>query len=329
MKRANTIMNSRNPYEKRRNRKKRLIQKIKRTLWTLSAIILAFASGYLFGTKKVDETTNSFDPVTEQEKEQYTSVQVAKDIVNAKNEDLIVSAPIDYSQTEVIQKLNSFVDDERYETILNNLDIYPDALLKNLVNNPEMLSFVADYPNLSANPPKGILKQVELEEKCPLFLQWDERWGATSYGDESNIAVSGCGPTALSMVIVGLKHNQEATPDSIANFAMDSGYYMAGTGTKWTLMTEGAAKYGIDSQPLESEKDIMENSLDEGAFLICSMSKGDFTTSGHFIVIYDYDKEGFKINDPFCLYRSKQVWTYDQLKDQIKSIWELKNNNKA
>ena len=33
----------------------------------------------------------------------------------------------------------------------------------------------------------------------PLFLQWDERWGYRSYGGDF-LAVTGCGPTALSMV---------------------------------------------------------------------------------------------------------------------------------
>lgn len=320
-------MNSRNTNERRRNKKKRAVRKIKRALWTFSAIILAFTAGYMIGSKKTNETTTVLNQITELEEEINTPVQVAKDIVNVQNEEIIVSAPQDYSEEEVLKKLNALTEDERYEKILNNRDTYPDSLLKNLANNPEMVSFVANYPNLSANTPEGGIQSAELKEKCPLFLQWDERWGAVSYGDESIIAVSGCGPTALSMVIVGLKHNQEATPDALAAFAMNNGYYMSGTGTKWSLMTEGAAKYGIDSEIIETEQDIMEQSLDEGGFLICSMGKGDFTNSGHFIVIYDYDKEGFKINDPFCLYRSKQVWTYKQIENQIKNIWVLKNNN--
>ena len=35
--------------------------------------------------------------------------------------------------------------------------------------------------------------------EIPLFLQWDERWGYRSYGGDF-LAVTGCGPTALSMV---------------------------------------------------------------------------------------------------------------------------------
>lgn len=40
--------------------------------------------------------------------------------------------------------------------------------------------------------------------EIPALIQWDERWGYAPYGSETIIAVSGCGPTALSMVISGL-----------------------------------------------------------------------------------------------------------------------------
>lgn len=312
-------MNHQNANNRRRNRKKRAIRKIKRIFWTICAIILSFTIGYHTGTKKPEESTTAFTPTVEREEKVNTPVQTAADLVK-------VSAPKDYTKEEVLQKLKSLTADERYELIVSDIEEYPEPLLKNLVNNPEMISFVANYKSLSANPSKGSIMQEELGEKCPLFLQWDERWGAISYGEESNIAVSGCGPTALSMVIVGLKNNQDATPDALASFAMKNGYYMSGTGTKWSLMTEGAAEYGLTSKIIDATKTTMEQSLDEGGFLICSMGKGDFTLAGHFIVVYDYDDDGFKLNDPFCMYRSKQSWTYDKLKNQIKKIWVLKDN---
>lgn len=36
--------------------------------------------------------------------------------------------------------------------------------------------------------------------EIPLLLQWDERWGYSVYGDNM-IAVNGCGPTAVAMVV--------------------------------------------------------------------------------------------------------------------------------
>lgn len=314
-------MNNQYPNRRRTNRKKRVLRKIRRLIWTICAIILAFTVGYNMGAKKPKESTATFNQIIEREEKINTPVQKAAEADLVK-----VSAPKDYTDEEVLQKLESLTADERYKKILSNIDEYPEPLIKNLVNNPEMISFVENYKSLSANPSKASITQEEAEEKCPLFLQWDERWGAISYGEESNIAISGCGPTALSMVIVGLKNNQDATPDALASFSMKNGFYMSGTGTKWSLMTEGAAEYGLTSKTIDTNKIMMEQSLDEEAFLICSMGKGDFTLAGHFIVVYDYDQNGFKVNDPFCRYRSKQSWTFDKLKNQIKKIWVLKDN---
>ena len=54
---------------------------------------------------------------------------------------------------------------------------------------------------------------------------------------------------------------------------------------------------------------------------VCSMSEGDFTAAGHFIVIYGYDSEGFLVNDPNCVARSRQHWSWDSLRGQIKNMW--------
>lgn len=318
--------------EKKMRQVRRKQRHRRRIILTFLAIVFAYLAGYVVGSGKVDQTIavvssqSADDPAgADNIKKRENPVQIARDMMNTKEGEITVAAPEDYSEEEVLQKLESLSEDERYETILNQLDEYPYDLLKDLANNPEMVSFVANYPSLSGDLGDGSISKEELEEKCPLFLQWDKRWGAFKYGDESVLAVSGCGPTALSMVIVGLTHNREATPDNIADFAMNNGYYMQGTGTKWSLMTEGAAKYGISSEQIQSDKERMEQSLDEGGFLICSMGRGDFTLAGHFIVIYGYSEKGFKINDPFCLYRSNQEWTYSQLENQVKSMWVLKN----
>ena len=111
-----------------------------------------------------------------------------------------------------------------------------------------MIAFVADYKGNTRDYDKAELTEKELQEEYPLFLQWDKRWGCLAYGDDSNVAVSGCGPTTLAMAVVALTGNEEATPAAIAKFAMQEGFYMSGTGTMWSLMTEGAAAYGVCSE---------------------------------------------------------------------------------
>lgn len=194
----------------------------------------------------------------------------------------------------------------------------------NLANNPEMIAFVADYKGNTRDYDKAELTEKELQEEYPLFLQWDKRWGCLAYGDDSNVAISGCGPTTLAMAVVALTGNEEATPAAIAKFAMQEGFYMSGTGTMWSLMTEGAAAYGVRSEQINISQTEIKQHLDQGDIVICSVRQGDFTTGGHFILLYDYDDEGFSINDPFSLYRSGQKWNYGKIRSQIKAVWALK-----
>lgn len=103
-------------------------------------------------------------------------------------------------------------------------------MLEALANNPEMAGFVAGYPDRSLVAEKG-LSESEKRQKIPLLLQWDPRWGYQAYGENSCIGVSGCGPTCLSMVLYALIREETLTPDRIAAFSMENGYYIEGIGT--------------------------------------------------------------------------------------------------
>ena len=114
---------------------------------------------------------------------------------------------------------------------------------------------------------------------------------------------------------------EDATPDKLANYSMKNGHYEAGYGTAWTLMTAAADSYNIKATELGLAEDEMKQKLDRGNPIICAMRQGDFTTTGHFIVIYDYDENGFIVNDPNSLERSQKRWTYKTLQYQIKNLW--------
>lgn len=62
------------------------------------------------------------------------------------------------------------------------------------------------------------------EGEVPLFMQWDKRWGYESYGD-SNIGLSGCGPTCLSMVYLYFTGDVAGNPREIARYCEENGFY--------------------------------------------------------------------------------------------------------
>ncbi len=196
---------------------------------------------------------------------------------------------------------------------------YPEELLAALAANQEMTDFVKGYLASDGTVTGGISEE-EKGQSFPLFLQWDKRWGYSPYG-RSSICISGCGPTCLSMVIFSLTRDDHATPDALARFGMDNGYYMEGQGTLWSYMTEGAAHYGITAREIGLDEAAMKQYLDRGCPIICAMRPGDFTTTGHFIVIYDYDENGFMVNDPNSLARSGRQWDFETIRYQINNLW--------
>lgn len=212
-------------------------------------------------------------------------------------------------------------DTKEVAAVLTDTGTYPQDYLDALENNPELLEFVKGYPDAKKEATGGITDE-ELGESWPLLLQWDRRWGYVPYGDH-DIGLSGCAPTCLSMVVVGLTKNKDATPDAVADFAEQNGYYLYGTGTKWSLMTEGAAYFGVRGSELALDKNRIFSALEQGHPIICSVRPGDFTKGGHFLVFVGTKDGKIRLNDPNSRIRSEKLWDYETLAPQIKSLWEF------
>ncbi len=232
-----------------------------------------------------------------------------------------VDPPVERTPEEVLERLKQLArENGTIEKIWSNSAAYPEKMLEALANNPEMADFVEQYPGKKGIVTGG-LTEAEKKQEYPLFLQWDPRWGYGEYGDQSNIGLAGCGPTCLSMVLYYMTRDEALTPNTIAEYSMENGYYLSGTGTMWKLLEDVPALYGIDVEQPKAEERTMKQELDRGNLIICSMGKGDFTVTGHFVVIYGYDKDGFLVNDPNCVARSRKSWTFKELEKQIKHMW--------
>ena len=197
--------------------------------------------------------------------------------------------------------------------------IYPRDLISLLQTSPEALDFVLDYPfreetdiNLSGYDRSTV----------PLFLQWDPMWGYERYGS-SYLAVTGCGPTCLAMAGWYLTGEDTMNPRDVAEFAETNGYYEKGYGSSWTLISQGAEKLGLEATELPLVKKKIERALEAGNPVILALGKGDFTTTGHYILLTGLEEEGFRVNDPNSRERSGQLWTYQQLENQIRNIWAI------
>lgn len=198
---------------------------------------------------------------------------------------------------------------------------YPEELIELYEKNEEARQFVLDYPfKKDAEPTIDVSAEVEETTGIPLFIQWDERWGYSSYG-KGMIGVNGCGPTSLSMVAVYLTGNTEMNPKWMANFSEENGYYVTDNGTAWTLMSEGAELLGLKAKELSLREDIVAAELRQGHPIICIMGEGDFTTSGHYIVLTGYYNGKVSVNDCNSYRNSEKLWTFSDIESQIRNLW--------
>ena len=71
-------------------------------------------------------------------------------------------------------------------------------------------------------------------------------------------------------------------------------------------------------------EDYLREKLAAGTPLICSMWPGDFTTSGHFILLTGLDEAGrVVLNDPNSPKNSEKAWDMAELLPQIRAVWQF------
>lgn len=206
----------------------------------------------------------------------------------------------------------------------NNIPIsaYPNEICELLDSHPEAEDFVLSYPLEKDKKHYVDLSEYASSENVPLFMQFDKRWGYIEYG--SNVAgLTGCGPVCLSMVAYYFMRTNEVSPDKVIQFAKERGYCTKGSGSSWTLISKGGEKLGLNVKELPLDENVMVSALNAGKKIILVVGKGDFTSSGHYIVLTGYSDGEFTVNDPYSIVNSNKRWTYERLQDQIKNIWAL------
>ncbi len=241
-----------------------------------------------------------------------------------KPKDIYSSSSI--SKYELINKLKEeYKYDSKVQYILNNIDKYPTELLELLIRNIETVDFVYNYPNHSG---KTIFNKISIKDyytsgKIPLFLQWDKKWGYDFYGNEP-IAINGCAPTSLAMVAVGLTKNTNINPLVVSNYAYEHGYYVNGVGSSWSLISEGAKHFGLNSKELPLSKSSILSTLKEGYPIIVTVGPGTFTSTGHFLVLTGLTDDGkVTINDPNSKINSSKSWDVDVFLKDAKNLWKM------
>lgn len=221
--------------------------------------------------------------------------------------------------TEPTEAITEVITEAVTEVTAPDLTGIPESLLELMEKNPETVEFVLNYPHREELPVdiSGLSR-----EEVPLFLQWDQRWGYTIYGTDV-LALTGCGPTCMAMAGYYLTGEERFTPDQMAEFSLEHGYYAWGNGTAWTFFSQGAGKLGLRSEELPLAESVMISQLAKGRIIAVNVRAGDFTEHGHYILVVGYEDGQFRVNDPNSVIRSEKLWSYETLKPQIRNLWAI------
>ena len=159
----------------------------------------------------------------------------------------------------------------------------------------------------SATISLGDIRFTDGQTEVVYFNQLDERYANKPYGTD-HIGGYGCGPTAMSIVVSSLT-DDVVDPEEMAEWAYDNGYWCSKSGSYHALIPGAAEAWGL---PVEgcaaSEGQRIVDALSNGKLVVAIMSKGHFTSSGHFIVLRGVKNEKILVADPASYTRSEQEW---------------------
>lgn len=169
-----------------------------------------------------------------------------------------------------------------------------------------MYQVLSDYSSMGASY-EGVTFSDGVTQ-VTYYNQLDSRWCNEPYGTD-NIGGYACGPTAMAIVVSSLT-SETVDPPHMAQWAYENGYWCSGSGSYHTLIPNAAKAWGLDVEGCSAaEPQRIADALADGKLVVALMTKGHFTSSGHFIVLRGVASDGqVLVADPSSLTRSNMPW---------------------
>lgn len=165
------------------------------------------------------------------------------------------------------------------------------------------------------------------------YLQTDPRWGSLDYsakGEKTTIRASGCGPTAMAMVLATWA-DKLVTPATECAWALAHGYKAPHSGTYYGYFVPAGARYGLKVRQINAvniygnsksaHHETARKAIEAGHLVIACMGKGNWTSSGHYVLVWGIAGHTVCINDPASTRPARTRGDYALFKQQVKYYW--------
>lgn len=166
-----------------------------------------------------------------------------------------------------------------------------------------------------------------------LYLQSDPKWANHDYsaiGEKTNIKAEGCGITCTAMIIASLIDNK-VTPITTADWSKSKGYKAPHQGTYYSYFKPQGNAYGLKitqiaggnayRNPNANCHKVALEAVKKGNWVIACMGRGNWTTSGHYVLWYDVNGSKVLINDPWSTKTAQTNAEYSLFKNEVKYYW--------
>lgn len=210
---------------------------------------------------------------------------------------------------ELTREFSSELDrGEKLAQIAANANQYDAALLELALSQPDAIDFVAGYQEAEkvAQPYEDDVTQGT----APTLRCWDTRWGYVDYAG-SPLALTGSGPTALSMAYMGLTGKADRTPADLAQLATDAGMTDADSHLSGDFLTgSDVTDLGLTCSTYASNADNLSQLLaDDGTYLMLEASAGTLTDEAHWVLVTGTEDDGsVRVLDPTSPEVSDRSW---------------------
>lgn len=194
-------------------------------------------------------------------------------------------------QYDYLMKLYGETEDKKYENQIKELEDlyyknYKEINKKAIYMNNQLQENYDDIR--SSRIDYNILLSGKYEKEVTYFNQEDEKWTDFPYNSkENNLGKTGCGVTAMAMIQSTMKENN-ITPIDMANYSIENGYCNNNTEVEFfdEVIKDDRYKLNLDKFSGDEISKVKRLLSDGKHMAVALMRAGDFTTEGHYLVLY-------------------------------------------